>query len=32
MDVETYTRAISAYRRDKEHILDLIARGVTNGG
>lgn len=32
MDVETYTRAISAYRRNKEHILDLIARGVTNGG
>ena len=32
MDEETYTRAISAYRRNKEHILDLIARGITNGG
>ena len=32
MDAETYTRAISAYMRNKEHILDLIVRGVTNGG
>ena len=32
MDIETYTMAISAYRRNKEQILDLIARGVTNGG
>lgn len=32
MDAETYTRAISAYMRNKEHILDLIARDVTNGG
>ena len=32
MVVESYTRAIRAYRRNNEHILVLIDRGVTNAG